>query len=309
MKVVISGGTGFIGSALVDALAEKGYKVAILTRRPESVKNLRMGAVQVERWDGRTVRQWKEVLEGAAAVVCLTGVSIGGGRWSGERKALLLHSRVDPLNTLVEAIRQCHKKPAALISISGVDYYGDVPFPDVVEASPRGSDFLARLCGEWEQAAMKAAEEGVRVAILRSGVVLERGGGALPLMMFPFRLYAGGWLGAGSQWFSWVHRADLVEAFCRVIADTSMTGPFNVVGPEPVTMKEFCLTLGQVLGKPCWAPVPEFLVRGVLGEMSEMLLTGQRVLPSKLNEAGFTFKYQSAEDALRAILGSKSTLQ
>jgi uncharacterized protein (TIGR01777 family) len=188
-----------------------------------------------------------------------------------------------------------------LINASAVGYYGDVPSIDVPESAPRGSDFLAQLCGEWEKAAMEAAESGVRVTLLRFGIVLGKGGGALRRLVLPFRLYAGGWLGTGAQWFPWVHLHDVAAIACHAVRDKELAGPVNVAAPEQLTQKEFSVILARVLGKPCWASVPAAVLRGLLGEMAGMLLGGQRIIPVKLAERDFAFKYPTAEEALRSI--------
>ncbi len=305
MNVIISGGTGFIGSALVNALMNERHKVILLAREPEKYKDRRQALLQIERWDGKSTGQWKQLVEGADAIVNIAGASIAGGRWTKERKAVLLQSRLDPTKAIVNAIRQSKHKPSVLINASAVGYYGDVLTGDVTETDPRGSDFLAQLCGEWEKAASEAAEFGVRVVFLRLGIVLGKGGGALPRLVLPFKLYAGGWLGSGAQWFPWVHLDDVTAVVGTALADKNFAGPVNVVAPELLTQKEFSLLIGKILGKPCWAPVPAPVLRGLLGEMAGMLLGGQKVVAARLAEHGYAFKYPKAEEALRSILPAK----
>jgi len=308
MKIVLVGGTGFIGRALLHNLIVKGHQVVILTRAPSQVGNLYGGSVIAEQWDGRTVAGWASHIAKADSVINLAGASVAGGRWSPQRKELLLKSRIEPTKALVDAILKHPRKPSVLINASAVGYYGNVPNLDVTETAPRGSDFPATLCGEWEREAQAASAEGVRVVLPRFGVVLDRDGGALPRLLMPFRFYAGGWLGSGNQWFPWVHREDAVRAIIHALENPALSGPVNVAAPQAVTMKEFCATIGKVINRPCWAPVPAFVLRLLLGEMADMFLTGQRVIPRKLLEARFGFLHPTEESALRSILlGSSAT--
>jgi uncharacterized protein (TIGR01777 family) len=302
VKIVLVGGTGFIGRALLRSLVIEGHRVVVLTREPSQIANLYSGSVKVERWDGHSVVGWASHVAAADAVINLAGASVAGGRWTPERKELLLKSRIEPTKALVDAILKSPKKPSVLINASAVGYYGDVPKFDVTESAPRGSDFLSSLVGAWEHETEPAADAGTRVALMRFGVVLEKEGGALPQLLLPFRLYAGGWFGDGNQWFPWVHRDDAVRAIMEPLENPYLSGPINVAAPQLVTLKEFCATVGKVINRPSWAPVPAFALRLLLGEMADMLLTGQRIIPQKLLDVKFGFTHPTAEAALRAIL-------
>ena len=206
---------------------------------------------------------------------------------------------------IVSAIGQARKKPSVLVSASAVGYYGHVEYGDVAETHSKGNDFLAAVCERWEQEARRAEAYGVRVITPRFGVVLEKEGGALKRLLLPFKLFLGGPLGSGKQWFPWVHRDDVIEIISFVLQNPKVSGPVNVTAPEPVTMKEFCTALGKALHRPSWAPVPAFVLRTILGEMSLVVLTGQRAIPKKLLEAGYTFKYPQLTGALSAIFGQE----
>ncbi len=302
MKVIIAGGTGLIGRALVDRLVKEKTKVIVLTRNPRLVENFHEGLVQPVWWEGTVSGSISELIEEGDSVVNLAGESLAGGRWTPERKELLLHSRTGPTTAIIRTILRSGKRPRVVVNASAVGYYGNVPNEDVMESYPRGTDFLASLVGEWEACAMEAASLGVRVVLMRNGVVLAKDGGALPRLMLPFRFFLGGWLGSGKQWFPWVHKADMVEIILKVLRDESVSGPVNAVAPESVTMKQFCAALGKSMKRPCWAPVPGFMLRAALGEMANMLLTGQKVIPRILRESGYTFQYPTLDAALSELM-------
>lgn len=304
MNIVIAGGTGFIGKALVERLLNDNHNVVVLTRKPKLHATSHPSPV-FEQWDARTVTQWHQHFNNADAVINLTGEMIAGRRWTKKQKEKILNSRVNATRAIVTAIEQAEKKPSVFINASGVGYYGNVPEGDVTESFPAGNDFLARVCQQWETAALAAQQYGVRVVTPRFGVVLGSGGGALPRMMMPFRFFAGGYLGSGKQWFPWIHRDDVINAMLFLIQDNSLSGAVNFVAPDAVTMKEFCKTLGKIMHSPSWTFVPSFVLRIALGEMAEMLLTGQKVVPKKLLEAGFEFLYPKLEDALENVVKEK----
>lgn len=303
MRVVIAGGTGFIGNALLEQFVKGKHQVVLLSRNADGLKHLEKDTVNAEQWDAKTVGPWTKRLDGADAVVNLTGEPIAAKRWTLSQKERILKSRVDATKAIVSAIGKVGKKPSVLVNASAVGYYGNVEKGDVTESHPKGSDFLAGVCEKWEQEAHAAEKHGVRVVVLRIGIVLEKNGGALKKMLPPFQMFAGGHLGSGIQWFPWVHRDDVAGAVLFAIKNEKAAGPVNVTAPEPVTMKEFCKTLGKIIRRPSWAPVPAFALKILLGEMSDMLLTGQRAIPKKLQEAGYTFKYPKLEKALMAALG------
>ena len=300
MKVVVSGGTGFIGSALVERLASANHVVVLLTRAPAAHARARANVVIAE-WDGKSVGPWGQQIEGADAVVNLTGVSLAAKRWTQKQKEILVSSRREPARALVEAIGAVRKRPSVFLSASAVGYYGHVESDDVTEDTPHGDDFLASLTMKWETEASRATEYGVRVVTPRFGVVLDRRGVALTRLALPFRFFAGGWLGSGKQWFAWVHREDVVRAIEFTLVTDMVSGPLNLAAPDAVTNKEFCKVLGSVLHRPCWAAVPAPVLRLALGEMADMLLTGQKVKPTKLQEAGFSFQYPTLRMALQKI--------
>lgn len=303
MKIVLAGGTGFIGAALTDALIARGDAVVLLAR-DAAAANARWGAkISVASWDGRNAGEWTVALDGADAVVNLSGESVAGGRWTPARKLTLIKSRVETTRALVAAISQAPKRPRILLNASAVGYYGGDPAGDSPEGAPQGRDFLASLCGQWEREAAAAEPLGLRVATMRFGVVLEKDGGALAKMLPPFKLFVGGPLGAGTQAFPWIHRDDAVGGILFLL-DHEVSGPANFVAPELLDNRAFSAALGRALRRPSFAPAPAFVLRLALGEMADMLLTGQRAVPKKLVEAGYKFKYPTADAALGAILGS-----
>jgi uncharacterized protein (TIGR01777 family) len=301
MKTVLSGATGFIGKAITEKILSLGGEAIVLSRgAPAVIRD--PGGRTVVPWDGRTPGEWIRFLEGADAVINLAGESIAAKPWTPGQKQKILSSRVDATAAIVQAISGVSKKPRVLLNASAVGYYGDVPEGDVTESSPRGGGFLADVCEQWEETAMRAEKYGARVIIARFGIVLEKDGGMLGRILAPFRYFLGGPLGSGRQWLSWVHREDLIEAVLFLAGQSGFSGPFNLTAPDPRTMADFCEAVGKALSRPSLVKVPAFAIRWMLGEMSEMLLTGQRALPERLLRSGFRFKYPSLGGAFAKIL-------
>ncbi|HKR78072.1 MAG TPA: TIGR01777 family oxidoreductase [Nitrospira sp.] len=302
MHIILTGGSGFIGRALCRALSGKGHRITVLTTHGRTASQVFGPSVTAVQWNGRDGGAWEKSLEGADAVVNLAGAPIADGRWTNARKRLLTESRVQLTRCLVEAISQRSAKPRVLISASGIGFYGPNDDALLTETSPRGDGFLAELCVEWEREAGRASDFGTRVVLLRTGMVLERDGGALPKMLLPFRLFVGGPIMPGTQWVSWIHRDDHVRLIEWALATPTVSGPINAVAPEPERMQAFCATLGRVLHRPSWLPVPEPVLSLGLGELGTVMTTGQRVSPEKALHGGYMFKYPTLELALRAIL-------
>ncbi|MBI3005849.1 MAG: TIGR01777 family protein [Ignavibacteriales bacterium] len=303
MKIIVAGGSGFLGTALVKRLTESHHSVVVLSRNPEKAKKGLPASAMVERWDASSPGPWTQHIEGADAVMNLTGESIGGKRWTTKQKNILLSSRINSTRSLVEALTRASKKPRVLVNQSAVGYYGNVPEGDVVESHPAGGDFLGKVASQWEQEARKAESLGIRVVTPRTGVVLNKKGGALPRMLFPFSMFVGGPLGTGKQWFPWIHLKDEIGALIFAVESPKLSGPVNFAAPEPVTMKQFCIALGKAMRRPSWAPVPGFALKILLGEMADgLLLGGQRIVSKKLANAGYRFQFPMLADALADIL-------
>ena len=301
MRVVITGATGFIGRALCRGLHED-YEIIALSRDASRAAASVGDWAKVVEWDGRTTGSWLTQAEGAFAIINLAGENVASGRWNETKKAGILHSRLDAAKAVTEAIKQMDKKPAAVIQASAIGYYGPRRDEQLDEDSAPGEGFLPRVCERVEDSVEKMEGLGVRCVVIRSGIVLGRGGGALVKLAKPFRFYLGGHIGSGRQWFSWISLADEVAAIKFLMEGESLAGVYNLTAPQPVTAKEFCATLGKVLHRPSWLRVPGLAVRLALGQMAdEMLLSGQRVLPKRLLAAGFQFKHPNVEEALRAI--------
>lgn len=302
-KIVVAGGTGLIGTPLVQRLLAAGYEVVLLTRRPLSASAKREG-LRAVIWDGKTVGDWASEMESAKGVINLCGAGIADVRWSDERKREILNSRVHPLQALVQAAVRAADPPKVLITASAVGYYGDLPSTaTVTEDRTRGSGFLAETCERWEKAAETAALFGIRTVWARFGVVLAREGGALPKFLPVFRAGLGGPLGSGRQCVPWIHRHDAVAAVLHLLEHRDLSGPVNVTAPHPLSMKDFCSALGKAVGRPSWLPVPGFALKLIMGESACVVLEGQRALPRKLMDGGFRFKYADAPSALNDLLG------
>ena len=302
MNIVVTGGTGFIGRALCATLLQSGHSVSVFTRNPDQHRNQSGVGVKQVLWNGESTGDWERVLEGADAVINLAGAPIADARWTPARKQLLIDSRVHTTRIIVEAMSRRSSEPRVLISASGIGYYGASDDRVLDEGSARGQGFLADLCLAWEAEALRAAEFGVRVVVLRTGMVLEQEGGALPKMLLPFRLFAGGPIMPGTQWVSWIHRRDHIGLIQWALTTATVSGPINAVAPEPVTMKTFCEVLGRVLHRPSWLPVPGFALNILLGELGTLMTTGQRVIPAKAIAGGYRFQYPTLESALRVVL-------
>jgi uncharacterized protein len=300
MKIVIAGGSGFLGRPLAAALAADGHDVLTLSRRAAASGAARSRSVG---WtpDGSTDR-WAAEVDGAGAVVNLAGESIAGKRWSDEQKRRILDSRVLATRSLVTAIQAARNPPPVFVSGSAVGYYGPRGDEKIPEYTPPGSDFLANVCRQWEAEAVRAASSATRVVCMRTGLALERDGGALPQMLPPFRFGAGGPVGSGRQYWPWIHRADWIAMVQWAIRMPAVTGPINGTAPNPVTNAEFAKALGRAMHRPSFMPAPGFALKLMLGEMAEaLLLSGQRAVPERSEQLGFTFRYARLGDALAAL--------
>ena len=299
MTLLIAGGSGFLGSALAKAFRAAGHRVMILTRRPQ-----RDGDVL---WSTKASdTSWRHALERSDAVINLAGESIAGRRWTPERKREIRASRMEPTQALVSAIATASRPPAVFVNASAVGFYGVHGDEALTEQSPSGNDFLGSLCRDWETLAIEASSRS-RVVLLRSGLVLAREGGALPQLALPFRFFAGGPVGTGRQYLSWISLADWIGLVQWTLTRNHVSGPLNLTAPAPVTNAEFARTLGRVLRRPSFVPVPAFAMRLALGELADaLILGGQRVLPARVQALGYEFMHETLEPALREIYGSRN---
>ena len=301
MKVLVTGSSGLIGSALIPSLTAEGHDVFRLVR-PKSSSS--QSGVSEIRWDPAAGKIETAGLEGLDAVVHLAGESIATGRWTAEQKAKIRDSRIKGTELLCNTLARLAHPPKVMVSASAIGYYGDRGAESLREESPPGSGFLAEVSRQWEAATAAAAQKGVRVVIPRFGMVLSPAGGALAKMLPPFRMGAGGKLGSGKQYMSWVALNDAVGAIHHMLTNNLLKGPVNVVAPNSVTNFEFTKTLGRVLSRPTLAPVPAFAARLAFGEMADaLLLASTRVEPAKLLNTGYRFRYPDLEGALRHLLG------
>jgi uncharacterized protein (TIGR01777 family) len=298
MDFLITGGTGFIGTRLCGVLLDKGHGVTVLTRDKKKAEGKVDKRVElIESLDGLPEDFSLDV------IVNLAGEPISDARWSKERKKELIGSRVSVTGSVVGLISRLDKKPALLVSGSAIGYYGSHKDEDLIESSEPNKEFTNELCARWEESALKAEEFGVRVVLLRTGIVLGKGGGALSKLLPPFRLGLGGRIGNGMQWMSWVHIDDHIGIILHAVDDSSIDGPLNATAPNPVRNREFASTLGMVLRRPALLPMPGLFLKFIYGEMADrLLLSGQRVLPKKAKESGYRFLFPELEDALRDIL-------
>lgn len=302
MRIIITGGTGLIGKALCAKLSADGHLITVLSRTPDQSRGMQPG-VRVEKWDGKTTQGWGHLVDGADAIINLAGAGIADAPWTENRKHLIRESRIQAGLAIQNAIQQATKKPAVLLQASAVGYYGQDHQDELItEDAPRGKDFLANVCFDWEMSTAPIARMGVRRVILRTGIVLSNEGGAFPKMILPFKFFAGGPLGNGKQWMPWIHIHDEVRAIDHLLTHPQTEGAYNLSAPNPVTNKQFSQIVGSQMGRPALLPAPAFAIKTILGDMSTILLDGQRAIPEKLAESGFIFTYPTAQEALSQLL-------
>jgi len=305
MKVAVTGATGFVGKRLVERLNADGHTVVVLTRSLDRGKQVFPAStfpnVEVVAYTPLESGEWQAVISGCDGVVNLAGEPIAEGRWTPQRKQAILDSRKIGTEKIVEAIAQANPKPSVLVNSSAVGYYGTSETTTFDENSPPADDFLAQVCKAWEAAASKVKESGTRLVILRTGIVLGMGG-AIAKMLPPFQLFAGGPLGSGRQWVSWIHREDLVNLILSALTQPNLEGVLNATAPNPVRMAELCNTLGEVLNRPSWLPVPDFALEALLGDAAIVVLEGQKVLPKQTQASGFNYQYPLVKQALQEII-------
>ena len=302
MKIAITGATGLVGSRLVSQLQQQGHQILIFTRNPSKAQRVFSASndLEVVQYNPQESGEWQQRVSGCDAVVNLAGEPISE-RWSPQQKKAIMESRQIGTRKLVEAIAEAEQKPQVLVSGSAVGYYGTSNTATFEETSSSGDDFLSQVCQNWEAEAQKVTEYGVRLVVLRIGIVLANGG-ALGKMIGPFKMFAGGPIGSGKQWFSWIHRDDLVNLICQAVEREDMSGVYNATAPNPVRMEQLCQTLGEVMNRPSWLPVPDFVLELLLGDGAVVVLEGQQVLPKKTQASGFDYKYPELKPALAEIV-------
>jgi uncharacterized protein (TIGR01777 family) len=301
MKILITGGTGFVGTQLTSRLIQDRHEMTILTR---SLKGAKGGSPGISYLEGDPTKKgaWQEAIKNHDVIINLAGASIFA-KWNHEYKRVLRESRVSTTRNIVEGVPSDPSKKITLFSTSAVGYYGFCGDQELTEESPQGEDFLAQMALEWEGEALKARDKGARVVITRFGIVMGEKGGALSQMIPLFKKYIGGPIGSGKQWFSWIHIKDLAEAFAFLLKHPEILGPVNVCSPNPVRNKDLAKALGKALHKPSFMPAPGFMIKLVLGEFGSVILEGQKVIPKKLLENGFVFQYVDIHKALQNIAG------
>jgi uncharacterized protein (TIGR01777 family) len=308
MRILISGSTGFLGTAITDALVREGHTFVRLVRPTTAISKSASASSEVVHWnpsaEGFDSAADAAVAEGADALIHLAGASIASGRWNASRKTLLRTSRVDATRNLVAALSRLQRPPRVVVAASAIGYYGNRGDQLLTEPSPPGNDFLSVLCREWEIESSKAAVFGARVVMLRFGIILSTHGGALPRMAMPFKFGAGGTIGSGQQWMSWLTLEEAVNIVRFVLSNATLTGAANAVSPEPLQNKNFTRVLANTLHRPAIFPVPAFALKLLLGEMADaLLLSSQRVLPEKLTKSGYVFLQPDLAAALRKVFG------
>ena len=303
MRVLLIGATGFIGKPLVEKLVARNHEVYIFTRNDKKTRSLFGDKVHIQQWKADDYIILQEYAHKVDVVINLAGENLSSKRWTGDQKRKILSSRVNIGKALSFALKQSEDKPYLLIQASAIGYYGYSEEKVFTERSPVGDGFLPMVAQQWEDSVRNIVEDNTRKIFIRSGVVLGREGGLLPQMLKTFRLFMGGHLGTGNQWLSWIHIDDATEAIVRLVETPGLGGPYNLTAPNPVTMKEFASTLGKVLNRPSWFPVPSFVLETVFGDMArEIMLQGQKVMPRKLQEIGFEFQYNDLGSALTDLM-------
>ena len=304
MKIAITGATGLVGSQLVAQLQQKKHQILVFTRNISKAQKVFPASafpnVEAVQYTPQESGDWQQRISGCDAVINLAGEPIAE-RWSPQQKQAIMESRQIGTRKLVEAIAMAEQKPQVLVSGSAVGYYGTSETAAFDETSSAGNDFLAQVCQNWEQEAQKVTEYGVRLVIFRIGIVLANGG-ALGKMIGPFKMFAGGPIGSGKQWFSWIHRDDLVGLIVRAVEQEDMSGVYNATAPNPVRMNKLCETLGEVMNRPSWLPVPDFVLEILLGDGASVVLQGQRVLPKQTQATGYSYQYPELKPALAEIV-------
>lgn len=304
MKIAITGATGFVGSRLVEKLKNNGHQLLIFTRNANRAKQLypasRFPNLEIISYQPIESGDWQKAVSGCDGVVNLAGETIAK-RWTSKNRKAILESRQLGTRKIVEAIAQAETKSSVLVNASAVGYYGTSEIDIFDEDSDPGDDFLSQVCQVWEKEANEVKQAGVRLVILRMGIVLGNGG-ALAKIIPPFKLFVGGPLGEGHQWFSWIHLDDLVDLIIESLERNDVEGAFNATSPHPVRMSKLCETLGEIMNRPSWLPVPDFVLEFLLGDASKVVLEGQQVLPQKTKSIGFEYQYPNLKKALMDIL-------
>ena len=305
MKIAISGATGFVGSRLVKRLHTEGHRILVLTRNTTFAQKVfpfqAFPNLEIISYTPSVSGSWQDSIAGCDGVVNLAGEPIAEGRWTPERKQEILNTRKLGTQKIVEAIAKANPQPTVLVNTSAIGYYGTSETASFDEDSASGNDFLAQVCQDWEAEASKVKDTNVRLVILRFGIVLGNGG-ALGKMITPFKLFAGGPIGSGQQWFSWIHLDDIVSLIIQALTKPTMEGVYNATAPQPVRMNDLSTTMGNVMNRPSWLPVPGFAIEAILGDGAKVVLEGQQVLPKRTLESGFEFQYPNLPSALKQIL-------
>ncbi len=314
MNILLAGGTGFIGGHLIEALLKENHHIFLLTRKkPNTLTNIPSGITPLH-WDGKALDKWAEFVSQTDAVINLAGENIGGKnlfevltkRWNSETKNNLRESRINAGKVLSEAIHTSPQRPSLFIQASAVGYYGDRSDEILTEKSPPGSDFLAKLCIDWENSTSSVEEMGIRRVILRiAGVVMSSKGGSLPIIMLPYKFFVGGPLGNGQQWMSWIHIHDLVKGILYFLYQPNSSGPYNLCAPNPLKNKDLSRIIGKSLSRPSFFPVPKIAFKIVLGEKAGILLASQRQIPERLMQHGFSYDFANAQEAIKDIIQNK----
>ena len=301
--MIITGGTGFIGRALSPRLVQEGFDVVCLTRNVTAAKNKGLSGVKFGGWDGKSASGWVDYAEGAAAIINLAGESIGSGRWNAKKRQKILQSRIDAGKAVTEAVKSAKNKPGVVIQASAIGIYGNRGNEILDESSASGDGFLADVAKAWEDSTREIEELGVRRVVIRTGIVLGSAGGTFPRLLLPYRFFLGGPIGSGKNWISWIHLADEIECILFLLKRKDPSGVFNLTAPHPTQNRLFSRKLGQVLKRPSWFLIPGPFVKLVFGKMAEeTILSSQRVLPTRLEETGYSFVYPHLTGALADLL-------
>lgn len=301
-RIIVTGATGLIGRNLCPILIERGDELTLFTTHRKKAESAVPGAKEYVEWDYNNLDRWKDIVEGKDAIIHLAGANLFGKRWSAEYKNTILQSREVSTQNLVKAASLCRRRPSSFIAASAVDYYPDSGNEILTEDSQPGESYLSEVCKKWEEEAAQSEKLGLRRVSVRTGIVLSKEDGALKQMLLPFKLFAGGPLGNGSQWFPWVHLEDVLRIYLYALDNTIVNGPLNACSPKPVTMNEFAAKLGRVLERPSFFKVPYFALKLAVGEIADVIVASHRVIPVALSKGGYKFKFENLEDALKDLL-------